>query len=79
MLVGHIDAFNDKNRYDCRLDFNQNMYYVFTKLSNISSMHGYITVRNAIHSCESNNECAGFTYHGPVLDLEFHYDIYFFR
>ena len=41
-------------------------------------MHGYITVRNAIHSCESNYECAGFTYHGPVLDLEFHYDIYFF-
>ena len=43
------------------------------------SIHGYVTVRSAIHTCESNYECAGFTYHGAIWDLDFTYDIYFFR
>ena len=41
-------------------------------------LNGVMTVRNAINLCETDNNCAGFTYKGPIYDLDEYYDIYFF-
>ena len=38
-----------------------------------------MTIRNAIIICETDNNCAGFTYKGPIWDLDEIYDVYFFR
>jgi hypothetical protein len=38
-----------------------------------------MTVRNGVMICELNQDCAGFTYQGPVWDLDEKYEMYFFR
>ena len=38
-----------------------------------------MTVRSAILICETDIDCAGFTYKGPIWDLESQYKIYFFK
>ena len=42
-------------------------------------INGLMTIRNAIIICETDNNCAGFTYKGPIWDLDEIYDVYFFR
>ena len=37
-----------------------------------------MTIRNAIILCETDNNCAGFTYKGAIWDLDEIYDVYFF-
>ena len=38
-----------------------------------------MTIRNAIILCETDNNCAGFTYKGAIWDLDEIYDVYFFK
>ena len=49
------------------------------QLFEISRLNGFMTVRSAILICEIDNDCAGFTYKGPIWDLESQYKIYFFK
>ena len=49
------------------------------KIFHTFRMHGVMSVRKAISICETTLECAAFTYHGAMWDLDTYYQIYFFK
>ena len=52
--------------------FNQHLVFFLR-------INGLMTIRNAIILCETDNNCAGFTYKGAIWDLDEIYDVYFFK
>lgn len=47
-------------------------------MTEMYDLHGVMTVRKAIITCESHVNCTGLTYKGPVWDLDDTYEIFFF-
>ena len=66
-------------KYFEKLPLNESLVIIFLINIFFLRINGLMTIRNAIILCETDNNCAGFTYKGAIWDLDEIYDVYFFK
>ena len=71
-----------KKKYFEKLPLNESLVIIISFINILFfflRINGLMTIRNAIILCETDNNCAGFTYKGAIWDLDEIYDVYFFK